>query len=222
MSLQKLGDCGSRGANVVPFVGMVSESDAVCAWLPSPPDLAALECPRRPPCVPWRSVPSFFGNLSPEGLLNLCPPENQQPELTDTLLVLLALLRLCSLVCLWLGVSRQWDDRGLTNVEDKAMRGKFSKLKIQTSENIFKNKAGGWSFLPKIFLVFFLFSYLSFLYFSPPKLQKNISSQRSLRGLRRPLFVKMGQVTPSYLLKALCLLPLPREEKVRRFLLVIT
>lgn len=56
MSLQKLGDCGSRGASVVPRVGMVSESDAACAWLPSPPDLAALECPRRPPCVPWRSV----------------------------------------------------------------------------------------------------------------------------------------------------------------------
>lgn len=56
MSLQKLGDCGSLGASVVPRVGTVSESVAVCAWLPSPPDLAALECPRRPPRVPWRSV----------------------------------------------------------------------------------------------------------------------------------------------------------------------
>lgn len=56
MSLQKLGDCGSRGASVVPRVGTVSESVAACACPPPPPDLAALECPRRAPHVPWRTV----------------------------------------------------------------------------------------------------------------------------------------------------------------------
>lgn len=47
---------------------------------------------------------SFFGNLSTEGLLNLDLPENHQPEfrggLIDALLLLLALLRLYSVVFL--------------------------------------------------------------------------------------------------------------------------
>lgn len=55
-TFQKLGGCGSHGTRVAPRVGMVSESVAVCVSLPSPADLAAWECPRRPPCVPWRSV----------------------------------------------------------------------------------------------------------------------------------------------------------------------
>lgn len=84
MSLQKLGDCGSRGAGVAPRVGMVSERVAACASLPSPPDLAALDRPRRPPGVPWRSVPVgilFLWESLPGSLLSQRPPENDQSEL---------------------------------------------------------------------------------------------------------------------------------------------
>lgn len=56
MSLQKLGDHGSRGARVAPRAGMLSESVAARASLPSPPDPAALESPQRPLHAPWRSV----------------------------------------------------------------------------------------------------------------------------------------------------------------------
>lgn len=72
MSLQKLGDHGSRGVSVAPRAGMLSESAAVCVSLLSPPDPAALECPPRPLHAPWRSVlvgvPASFRVTPPEPL----------------------------------------------------------------------------------------------------------------------------------------------------------
>lgn len=78
----------------MPHVGMVSESVAECVSLPSPPDLAALECPWRPPCVPWRSVlvgilasfRSLSSEPSSEGILNPGLPESYQSEIRSRLI----------------------------------------------------------------------------------------------------------------------------------------